>query len=199
MSSKQLKRQAHDCFIEVYNSGHLLWNACSFYKSHKTKPFTFTKIVFLFLDDKNRLNVFIKTAQNAQNYSGRKDFPFPPSLVECKAAADDFYSNLYYRQVFLYKESTDGKINKYILCFWSRSRVSPGHTEEGGGQTMLICSDRYWSRWGWNWAVQSTTAGLQRPQQRRWKNDARFWTTPMLQTDGSERESIRQRNGELFL
>lgn len=111
--------------------------------------------------------------------------------VQRSARSDHIYTSLYCRRVSFYKEPKDGKINKYILCFWSRSRVRPRHVGRRRGQTMFICSNRYWSRWGWNCAVQSTTAGLKRPQQRRWKNEARFCTTPMLQTDEPKRDSQR--------
>lgn len=79
------------------------------------------------------------------------------------------------------------KINKYTLCFWSRTteRVWPLTLSEGwrGGQTMSVWPNIGWSRLGGNCCVQSMMVGLKRPQQRSWKNDTRFFTTPRLQRD----------------
>jgi len=58
-------------------------------------------------------------------------------------------------------------------------RVWPLTLSESG-QTMSVFPNTCWSRPGGNCCVQSTTAGLKRPQQRRWKKDARFLTTPKL-------------------
>lgn len=46
---------------------------------------------------------------------------------------------------------------------------------------MSVCPNMGASWPGGNCCVQSMTAGLKRPQQRSWKKDTRFRTTPKLQ------------------
>lgn len=46
---------------------------------------------------------------------------------------------------------------------------------------MSVCPNMGASRPGGNCCVQSMMAGLKRPQQRSWKKDTRFRTTPKLQ------------------
>lgn len=46
---------------------------------------------------------------------------------------------------------------------------------------MSVCPNMGWSRLGGNCCVQSIMAGLKRPQQRSWKKETRFRTTPKLQ------------------
>lgn len=80
------------------------------------------------------------------------------------------------------RSRTIQKINKYTLCFWSRTTVKSLTLDpERGGQTMSVCPNMGWSRPGGNCCVQSMTAGLKRPQQRSWKKETRFRTTPKLQ------------------
>lgn len=71
-----------------------------------------------------------------------------------------------------------------------RSLTPPTLDPDQEGQTMSVCPNMGASRPGGNCCVQSMTAGLKRPQQRSWKKDTRFRTTPKLQRQA---DHIRDR------
>lgn len=61
-------------------------------------------------------------------------------------------------------------------------------------QTMSVWPNMCCSRPGGNCCVQSMTAGLKRPQQRSWKKETRFRTTPRLQQDTQSRNTVVKKD-----
>lgn len=59
---------------------------------------------------------------------------------------------------------------------------------------MLLCPNIGWSQPGGNCCVQSIMAGLKMPQQRSWKKETRFRTTPKLQ-----RQTEKNHNRNFFV
>lgn len=110
--------QIHAAFTKVIKPNHLHIQSLSF------SSYWMIKIGLMRLKNSTKISRLIQACRM---------FLFHPhwsnvrqqQTVQRSAGSDRVYTSLYCCGVSLYKEPKDGKINKYILCFWSRSRVRP--------------------------------------------------------------------------